>query len=64
MAVRTLARAPEAVFGLHLSNAEIGATVPVLAIILSLVLRQTIIPLATLRAAEKKMAVPAAPAAV
>jgi hypothetical protein len=48
-AVATIATAAAA-FGLHLSAAEIGAGVPVLSLVLSLVLRQAVTPLVTVRA--------------
>jgi hypothetical protein len=65
-AVSTVAVA-SAAFGLHLSAAQIGAGVPVLALVLSLVLRQAVTPLVTLRqsAHEPEHAAPAVhPAAV
>lgn len=50
-AVATCASA-SAAFGLHLSAAQIGAGVPVLSLVLSLILRQAITPLVTLRRQE------------
>lgn len=47
-AVATIASAAAA-FGLHLSTAQIGAGVPVLALVLSLCLRQAVTPLVTIR---------------
>jgi hypothetical protein len=41
-----------AAFGLHLTSAQIGAGVPILSLVLSLVLRQAITPLVTLRRQE------------
>lgn len=52
-AVSTIAVAAGA-FGLHLTSAQIGAAVPVLGLVLSLVLRQAITPLVTLRALQHK----------
>jgi hypothetical protein len=49
-AVTTAATAAGA-FGLHLSAAQIGAAAPVLSLLLSLILRQAVTPLVTLRAA-------------
>lgn len=46
--VATVAAA-SAAFGLHLTSAQIGAGVPVLSLVLSLVLRQAVTPLVTLR---------------
>lgn len=48
-AVATIAIAAGA-FGLHLSAAEIGTAVPVLSVVLSLILRQAVTPVVTLRA--------------
>lgn len=59
-AVATIATAAAA-FGLHLSSAQIGAGVPVLALVLSLVLRQAVIPLVTLKRQEAALAWEAAP---
>ena len=47
-AVATIATA-SAAFGLHLTSAQIGAAVPVLSLVLSLVLRQAVTPLVTLK---------------
>lgn len=52
-AVSTIAVAAGA-FGLHLTSAQIGAAVPVLGLVLSLVLRQAVTPLVTLRASRYK----------
>jgi hypothetical protein len=52
--VATIATAAAA-FGLHLSSAQIGAGVPVLALVLSLVLRQAVTPLATVRQAQPQV---------
>lgn len=48
-AVATIATAAGA-FGLHLSAQQIGTAVPVLSIVLALVLRQAVTPVASLRA--------------
>jgi hypothetical protein len=54
-AVATAATA-SAAFGLHLSAAQIGAGVPVLSLVLSLVLRQAVTPLVTLRRQQEATA--------
>lgn len=46
-----------AAFGLHLTSAQIGAAVPILSLVLSLVLRQAVTPLVTLRRHEDALAI-------
>ena len=57
-AVATIASAAAA-FGLHLTAAQIGTALPAATMILALVLRQAITPVATLNAAKKAAAAPA-----
>lgn len=55
-AVSTIATAAGA-FGLHLTSAQIGAAVPIVSLVLSLVLRQAVTPLMTLRRQEDALGI-------